>query len=101
MTTTYLAMSVPFIVFSIAVTTIAVWKFGLRLTSLGVPIAVLLVGTAVFDNLIIAAGLVAYDDSLNLGIRIGLAPIEDFLYAIAAVMVTASFWHILARKDSR
>jgi lycopene cyclase domain-containing protein len=101
MTTTYLAMSVPFTVFTIAITTIAAWKFGLRLTSLGVPIAALLIGTAVFDNLIIAAGLVAYDDSLNLGIRIGLAPIEDFLYAIAAVMVTASFWHILARKDSR
>lgn len=101
MNTTYLAMSAPFIVFTVALTGIAVWKFGLRLKSLGVPIAVLLVNTAIFDNLIIAAGLVAYDETRILGIRIGLAPIEDFLYAIAAVMVVASFWHIIARKDSR
>jgi lycopene cyclase domain-containing protein len=101
MNTTYVAMSVPFIIFAVAFTSIATWKFGLRPKSLGAPIAGLLVGTAVFDNLIIWSGLVAYDESRILGIRIGLAPIEDFLYAIAAVMVAASLWHVLDRKGAR
>jgi lycopene cyclase domain-containing protein len=101
MNTTYLVMSAPFMVAAVALTAVASWRFGLRIPSLGVPIVVLLVGTAVFDNLIIWSGLVAYDESRILGIRIGLAPIEDFLYAITAVMVATSFWHILGRKGTR
>jgi lycopene cyclase domain-containing protein len=101
MNSTYVEMSVPFLVLAVALTSIASWKFGLRPRSLVVPIAGLLVGTAVFDNLIIWSGLVAYDESRILGIRIGLAPIEDFLYAIAAVMVAASLWRILDRKGTR
>lgn len=101
MNTTYVAMSVPFLIFAVALTSIATWKFGLRPKSLGVPIVGLLVGTAVFDNLIIWSGLVAYEESRILGIRIGLAPIEDFLYAVAAVMVAASLWHFLDRKGTR
>jgi lycopene cyclase domain-containing protein len=100
MNTTYLLMSVPFVTFAVAITGLAAWRFGLRPTSLGAPIAVLLAGTAAFDNLIIWAGLVAYDESRILGIRIGLAPIEDFLYAIAAVTVVASLWKIIGRKET-
>jgi lycopene cyclase domain-containing protein len=55
----------------------------------------------VFDNLIIGVGLVAYDESRILGLYIGLAPIEDFLYAMVAVLLAASLWHILRRKESR
>jgi len=98
---TYLMMSIPSIVLAVGLTALAAWKFGLRLTSLALPIAVLLATTAIFDNLIVGAGLVAYDKSRILGLCIGLAPIEDFLYAIVAVMLAASLWHILGRKDSR
>lgn len=98
MNTTYLAMSVPFLGWAVALTVLAAWRFGLALRTLVVPIVALMVGTAIFDNLIIWSGLVAYDDSRILGIRIGLAPVEDFLYAIVAVMLTASLWHILRRK---
>lgn len=101
MSTTYLLMSVPFLFSALGITALAAWKFGLQIRSLGVPTAGLLIGTAVFDNLIIGAGLVAYDESRILGVRIGLAPIEDFLYAIVAVMITASLWHILKRKESQ
>ena len=101
MTTTYLLLSVPSLLWATILTAFAAWKFGLNLRSLVLPTAALLVGTAVFDNLIIWSGLVAYDDAKILGLRIGLAPIEDFLYAVAAVMLTASLWHILRRKDAR
>lgn len=101
MTTTYLVMSVPSLLWAISITALAVWKFGLNLRSLVLPTVALLVGTAVFDNLIIWSGLVDYDAAKILGLRIGLAPVEDFLYAVAAVMLTSSLWHILRRKDAR
>ena len=48
---------------------------------------VLLVATAIFDNLIVGTGIVAYDESLILGVKIGFAPIEDFAYALAAPLL--------------
>ena len=101
MNTTYLTMSIPYMLWSVGLTALAKWKFRLRLQSLVVPVAALLVSTALFDNLIVGSGLVAYDESRIIGVRIGVAPIEDFLYAIVAVLVTASVWQILRRRDSR
>lgn len=56
---------------------------------------VLLVFTAVFDNLIIAAGIVAYDPAKISGIMIGIAPVEDFAYTVAAVLVLPTLWGLL------
>ncbi|WP_084125095.1 lycopene cyclase domain-containing protein [Demequina sp. NBRC 110054] len=53
---------------------------------------VLLALTAIFDNLIVGAGIVGYDDELILGIRVPIAPIEDFGYAIAAVLLVPALW---------
>jgi small toxic polypeptide LdrA/B/C/D len=58
-------------------------------------LAVLLVFTAVFDNLIIAAGIVAYDPAKISGVMIGMAPIEDFSYTVAAVLVLPTLWGLL------
>jgi lycopene cyclase domain-containing protein len=58
-------------------------------------LAVLLVFTAVFDNLIIAAGIVAYDPAKISGVMIGIAPIEDFGYTLAAVLVLPTLWGVL------
>jgi lycopene cyclase domain-containing protein len=49
----------------------------------------LLVITAIFDNLIIGTGIVAYDEALISGIKIGLAPIEDFSYSLAGPLLIA------------
>ncbi|CAB4551118.1 MAG: lycopene cyclase domain-containing protein [Actinobacteria bacterium] len=49
----------------------------------------LLIITAVFDNLIIGTGIVAYDEELISGIKIGLAPIEDFSYSLAGPLLVA------------
>ena len=48
---------------------------------------VLLIATAIFDNVIVGSGIVAYDESLILGIKIGFAPIEDFAYSLAAPLL--------------
>ena len=50
-------------------------------------LVVVLVLTAIFDNVIIGVGLVAYDPQLLSGLYIGLAPIEDFAYAVVAPIV--------------
>lgn len=101
MNSTYLVMSIPFIAWGVGLTAVAAWKFGLRLKSLAVPLIVVLAATAVGDNLIVGFGIVAYDVSRISGWRIGHAPLEDFLYAIVAVLVTASVWQILRRRDIR
>lgn len=53
---------------------------------------VLIMLTAVFDSLIITAGIVGYDIDKILGIYIGKAPIEDFFYAIMAAIVIPILW---------
>jgi small toxic polypeptide LdrA/B/C/D len=65
------------------------------LKALGYTLAIMLVTTAIFDNVIIGVGLVAYDPSTLLGVFIGLAPEEDFDYAIAAVIILPALWTAL------
>ncbi|MBS7547368.1 prenyltransferase [Dietzia sp. Marseille-Q0999] len=87
----------------VAAALIALWR--LRgddrrrwLIGVGGSLVVLLVLTAIFDNIMIAAGLVAYDDALTSGIRLGVAPIEDFSYAIAAAVFVPSVWFTLTAR---
>lgn len=58
-------------------------------------LGVLLVLTAIFDSLIIAANIVGYDHSQTLSIFIGKAPIEDFAYTVAAVILIPYLWRML------
>ena len=62
---------------------------------------ILLVLTAVFDNVMIAIGLVGYDRALISGIFIGRAPIEDFAYTIAAVVLLPSVWMLVGGRRAR
>ena len=54
---------------------------------IGLATLALLALTAVFDNIIVGTGIVAYDEALITGIKIGYAPIEDFAYALAAPLL--------------
>ena len=65
--------------------------------AIGITAAVLLVMTAVFDNIMISVGLVAYEPSLISGAFIGIAPLEDFAYAIAAIVGLPSLWALLEK----
>lgn len=55
--------------------------------------------TAVFDNAIIASGLVAYDEALISGVTIGVAPVEDFAYTLAALLIIPALWRILSPAE--
>ncbi|WP_371517616.1 prenyltransferase [Dietzia sp. 111N12-1] len=88
----------------IAAALIALWR--LRgadrrrwLIGVGGSLVVLLVLTAIFDNIMISAGLVAYDDALTSGIRLGVAPIEDFAYAVAVAVFMPSVWFVLTARS--
>lgn len=70
----------------------------LWLVSVACSVAALLVLTAVFDNIMIGVGLVDYDLETTSGIRIGLAPIEDFAYAIAAGIGAPTVFTLVNRK---
>lgn len=62
---------------------------------------VLVVLTAIFDNVMIQSGLFAYSDAHITGVRIGLAPIEDFSYPIAAAIALPGIWELARRREPR
>ncbi len=68
------------------------------LATAGVALVVLLVLTAVFDNVIVGTGIVAYDPDRILGPRIGVAPIEDFAYPVAAALALPALWALLGPR---
>ena len=54
--------------------------------------------TAIFDNVIIGTGIVAYDDDLLLGVRILYAPIEDFAYTAVALVLVPTLFNLFRTK---
>lgn len=87
---TYANLNLIFLV----VAAIATWIIKSKYRCFTTPIVVLpmLVLTAVFDNLIILAGIVGYDETKLLGINIGVIPIEDFAYTVVAVLLVPAIW---------
>ncbi|MCP2030886.1 lycopene cyclase domain-containing protein [Okibacterium sp. HSC-33S16] len=66
---------------------------------MGLALIVVLAMTALFDNIMIAVGLFGYNPDVISGAFLGLAPLEDFAYAIAAVVLLPGLWLLLpARK---
>lgn len=63
-----------------------------------ISLLAMLVMTAVFDNLIIGSGIVAYDETKILGFKVFLAPIEDFAYTVAGVLVIPAIWNSLRSR---
>lgn len=70
----------------------------LAIRSLGFATIVMFVLTAIFDNVIIGTGIVAYDDELLLGVKILYAPIEDFAYTIVALVLVPSLFNLFRTK---
>ena len=63
-----------------------------RWIAVAIGAAAILVLTIVFDSVMIAADFFRFGEQQLLGIRIGLAPIEDLGYALVAVLAVAAFW---------
>ena len=70
------------------------------LATLAGSAAILLALTAVFDNLMITAGLFGYNPERISGAFLGLAPLEDFAYPLAAVLLLPALWQLFGNhKD--
>ena len=72
---------------------IIVWYFirfrASRIRRDSIALAILMLMTAVFDNLIILAKIVSYDESKISGVKLFVAPIEDFAYTLVLVPLIA------------
>ena len=102
---TYLSLSAVFVVvsllFLVAVVATAprrralVARWWRPILAAGVALMVL---TAIFDNVMIAIGLIAYEPTHLVGVLIGLAPIEDFTYPLAGLLFLPALWLLLGRR---
>ena len=90
---TYWALNAIFLAIVVVLAVLA--RRRLSWPAVGITVAVLLVMTAVFDNIMISVGLVAYEPSLISGAFVGIAPLEDFAYALAAIVGLPSLWVLL------
>lgn len=64
----------------------------------GAVAVLLLVLTAVFDSLMVAADLFRYDESSLIGLRVLLVPVEDFAWPLASVTLLPALWLLLGRR---
>lgn len=69
--------------------------------ALGATALLLLLLTAVFDTVMIATGLFHYSTAHLVGVHLGLAPVEDFTYPVAAVLLLPALWTALRARRSR
>jgi lycopene cyclase domain-containing protein len=93
---TYWIINIPFLLAAALVlaASIAVRRTP-RAVAWWIAAAVMMTLTAVFDNAIIGFGLVDYDPALISGVRLGFAPIEDFAYTLAALLIVPALWHMM------
>ncbi|MCR2762198.1 lycopene cyclase domain-containing protein [Microbacterium sp. zg.B48] len=96
---TYLLIVVPFVLATAVVTLATVRRpwFARRMCASGIAALVLVCLTAVFDNLMIAVGLFTYPPEHLSGVRIGLAPVEDFAYPLCAAFLVPAVLTLLTR----
>jgi lycopene cyclase domain-containing protein len=96
---TYWLLNVVFLAVVVVVALAAVLaRRAPRWRAIGLALVGVLILTAVFDNVMIGVGLVGYDATKISGAFVGVAPLEDFAYAVAAVIGLPSLWALLERR---
>jgi lycopene cyclase domain-containing protein len=100
---TYTIIVVPFVLITVVVTLATLRRpaFAHRMGASSISAAVLLVLTAIFDNVMIGVGLIQYPEQHLSGLRIGLAPLEDFSYPLCAAFLVPAVYTLLARSPQR
>lgn len=96
---TYLLLSAVFVAAASAVLLVALLRApdrGRLVRRWAAPVAVtglVLLGlTALFDNLMIAAGLMTYAADRVSGVRLLLMPVEDLAYPLAGLLLLPALW---------
>lgn len=97
---TYTLMSAGFLIVAVVVGALMARAAGrdrVNWRAVIVAAGALVVLTAVFDSIMIGLDLFSYEPSLISGVSIGLAPVEDFAYPLAAVIALPALWTLLTR----
>lgn len=99
----YFLLSIPFLVFTVLLVLLSLRKPGAkrRLLFSTLTALVLVVLTAIFDNVMIASGLVGYPKGASSGLRIGVAPLEDFLYPLVIAFAMPALGALLPSSWNR
>ncbi|WP_223622024.1 lycopene cyclase domain-containing protein [Microbacterium sp. EST19A] len=98
---TYLQLAACFLALAAIggiVLTLASRRQGPRPVAVILTLIALFVLTAVFDTVMIASGLFHYSPDHLAGLHIGLAPIEDFAYPLAGVLLLPALWAALRAR---
>lgn len=95
---TYAALAALFLAAAVLLALAARRWAGLRWTAAGLTLLALLVLTAVFDNVMIAVGLFDYTSDHLSGLRVGLAPVEDFAWPVVAAALLPAIWELLGAR---
>lgn len=86
---TYLALNV---IFCVVVIIVLRKTIRVPLKAWCATLVSLLLLTLLFDNLAIWAGMFSYAPEKIVGITIGIAPIEDFFYALLVCCIVPALW---------
>ncbi|AKK10053.1 lycopene cyclase domain-containing protein [Corynebacterium uterequi] len=89
---TYVLMSLPFLALAAGLWWRRRRSYARQSAVTAVVLLVVTVLTIVFDNLMIYAGNVAYGSAHNLGLYLGLMPVEDLFYPLVATLIITAFW---------
>lgn len=89
---TYLLISLPFLILAVTLWIARRHSAPHQRAVTAIVATVLLVLTAIFDNLMIWAQLMDYGDAQRLGLDIGLVPVEDFFYPLFVALIVPAFW---------
>jgi lycopene cyclase domain-containing protein len=95
---TYAGLAVPFLGLAVAVLGVGVAVRRPRRTwwlATGATLLALLVMTVAFDNLMIAVDLFRYESGRISGVTVGLAPVEDLAWPVAAALGLPGLWLLL------
>jgi lycopene cyclase domain-containing protein len=98
---TYTLLNACFLLVAALVAVVAYRRHPLsarRAWALACALAAVLLLSVVFDNVMIGVGLVAYDPARISGVFLGVAPIEDFAYPVAAALLLPALWTLLAAR---
>ena len=94
---TYLALNLVFMLVAFASLILISRKNPWR--AIGFTMIWMILMTLVFDNVIIALGIVGYDENKISGLLLGLAPIEDFSYTVVSVLAVGILWNKFTKAN--
>ena len=61
-------------------------------------VLVVTICNGVFNGYLTARPVVIYDNTYNLGIRLGTIPVEDFFYGLSLILLATIFYELLNKK---